>query len=312
MKKYFNKFIVTLIALIFLLAFSNNFFLMKTDFSTVKYKKVPKNLKIINLGSSHTEFGIIYPENIKGYNLGLSAQPLYYDYEILKKYSNKLEDNAIVIIPVSIFTFYHGNDFMKVNNRYYNFLDYNQIFKRNYNAYFSNLIFGFWKNKNSPKTIFNFFEKNFYEKKISLPKKIYPKNTSVEDKQNQLEGKVRHHLAGITDSMIPQDPEISKKKLLEILNYIKANNLRPVFITTPQTWLYNSKMTESIYKERIYDQLKNINIESKQEILYLDYSHDFRFEKNLEYFFDVDHLNENGAKLFTEIMLNDLKEKKLL
>ncbi|MGL5355664.1 MAG: hypothetical protein ACRDAQ_03810 [Cetobacterium sp.] len=309
MKKYFNNCIIVLLVGIVIIGILNNYILGKVDFEIEKYKKVPNNLKIINLGSSHTQNGIYYPQNLSAYNLGLAAQPLYYDFEILKKYSKKLEKKAIIIIPISIFTFYHGNDFMNLNDRYYNIVDYNQVFNKNYNSYFSNLIFGYWKDKANMKILLNYFKKCILEKKVLRIEKQYKQNLSQKEKEVQLNGKVKHHLSGITDKLIPQNPEISKNKLLEILNYTKQNNLIPVFITTPQTNLYNSKIVESIYKERIYDHLEDIKNKSGQNILYLDYSHDSRFENNLEYFYDVDHLNEKGAKLFTEIMLKDLSEQ---
>lgn len=43
--------------------------------------------------------------------------------------------------------------------------------------------------------------------------------------------------------------------------------------------------------------------------MYLDYSHNQRLENNIKYFMDSDYLNENEAKYFTEILLEDIKNQ---
>lgn len=68
------------------------------------------------------------------------------------------------------------------------------------------------------------------------------------------------------------------------------------------------KNIKNAFKERIYDNVEEIERILNKKFIYLDYSHDERFENNLEYFIDGDHLNEKGAKYFTEILLEDLKK----
>ncbi|MGL4999563.1 MAG: hypothetical protein ACRC5T_11390, partial [Cetobacterium sp.] len=66
------------------------------------------------------------------------------------------------------------------------------------------------------------------------------------------------------------------------------------------------------YEERIYSKIKKVNEYFENELIYLDYSHDQRFENNLDLFSDDDHLNKKGAEIFTKIVLEDLKAKKIL
>lgn len=97
------------------------------DDTSVKFleleRKKIKNLKIINIGSSHTTYGIKYPKDIKAYNLGLSGQKFYYDYEVLKKYQSKFEENCLVIIPISIFSFYSCYDAERISKNYIQILN---------------------------------------------------------------------------------------------------------------------------------------------------------------------------------------------
>ncbi|MGL5057877.1 MAG: hypothetical protein ACRC6A_11020 [Fusobacteriaceae bacterium] len=55
-----------------------------------------------------------------------------------------------------------------------------------------------------------------------------------------------------------------------------------------------------------------VNESFQNELIYLDYSHDKRFKNNLDLFADDDHLNKKGAEIFTKIVLEDLKERKIL
>ena len=43
-------------------------------------------------------------------------------------------------------------------------------------------------------------------------------------------------------------------------------------------------------------------------VSYYDYSHDERFQSNLAYFSDADHLNEEGRSYFMEVLMEDVTE----
>ncbi|MGL5903203.1 MAG: hypothetical protein ACRCZO_11005, partial [Cetobacterium sp.] len=82
-----------------------------------------------------------------------------------------------------------------------------------------------------------------------------------------------------------------------------------ILVTTPQTYLYNERIGKNNYEERIYSKIRKINELFENKLIYLDYSHDERFENNLDLFYDDDHLNKKGAEIFTKIVLEDLKSK---
>lgn len=62
-------------------------------------------IQVINLGSSHGDMAFD-PDyyNYEGFNLANSSQSLYYDYQILNKYINKVPRLKVLIIPVSYFS----------------------------------------------------------------------------------------------------------------------------------------------------------------------------------------------------------------
>ena len=57
--------------------------------------------------------------------------------------------------------------------------------------------------------------------------------------------------------------------------------------------------------EAFYGEIKAIEVE--MDVAYLDYSKDERFLNAEELFLDTDHLNEKGARVFTEIVIRGFK-----
>lgn len=93
------------------------------------------------------------------------------------------------------------------------------------------------------------------------------------------------------------------------MNYITeiserfSNTNRIVLVTTPYYLpsLGDIDGFERFYK-LVYKLVNHLNIE------YYDYSRDLRFE-NVDYFYNRDHLNTEGRKLFTEIFIREALQK---
>lgn len=262
-------------------------------------------LKIINLGSSHTKYGIKYPDGINGYNFALSSQPFYYDNKILKKYSNKLKENCIVIIPISIFSFYAGVNTENIDKNYIFILEKKDILHLKNKEYFLLKYFSVTQPLSRLyKTFFNIIDilKNHNLKKFEV---IYNNNFTLLEMKNDSIKAVERHLKNSS----LENNYISIQQIIEILKFLEEKKCIPIFITTPTTYLYNEQMGIKNFEKRIYNNIKEVEKQMGKKYLYLDYSHDQRFEKNIEYFMDSDHLNENGAEYFTEILLEDIKNQ---
>ena len=280
---------------------------MSIKFLELERKNI-KNLKIINVGSSHTTYGIKYPENIKAYNMGLSSQKFYYDFEILKKYQDRFDKNCIVIIPISIFSFYSGNDVNNISRNYIQFLNQDVLIGINKNEYILGKYFSVTQPiVKIPKTL-KYIVVSLKNKKFNKKYIGYSKNLSFEEKQKAaVETSLSHLGIGRENKKHNNDKNIGIKQLINMLNFCEEKGFKPILISTPQTYLYNEQIGEKNYQERIYDNIKEIEKQIGKKYLYLDYSHDKRFINNLEYFSDDDHLNEKGAEYFTEILLNDIE-----
>ena len=123
------------------------------------------------------------------------------------------------------------------------------------------------------------------------------KKLTMKELEDETENTARQHL---------ENNELHVEYIKEILDICQENGLNPVIITTPQSYLYNNRIGKENYKKRIYSHINNLKKE--YNFIYLDYSHNEKFENNLEYFMDDDHLNEKGAEYFTKILLKDIDE----
>lgn len=270
-----------------------------------KYLNLKNNtVKIVNLGSSHGAYGIYFPLNVKEeMNLALSSQSLYYDLQLIKKYENRIKENAIVIIPISIFSFYsHFNE--EINKRYVHLLEKKNILGIDNKTYFLTKNFSILY---PPTTMFEKLRnlKNNDTLILGIRKS---KNLKLEERKRESISTVQGHLGIFNKEYSVKNAE---KDFINLITYIESKKWNYVLITTPFSYLYNEnieKYQKGAFKERIYDNIKEVEKKLGTKFIYLDYSHDSRFENNLEYFFDDDHLNEKGAKYFTEILLKDLKK----
>ena len=137
MKNLFKLAYKVCICIIFLI-FINTLFthtnFWKNQNDVYKFSKLPDNIALINLGSSHGQSAFNYSNctDVTACNFALSAQPFYYDLQILKQYHKKLKQNAVVIIPVSYCSFYQTKaEFDAIKLRYYRVLPNKYIIDAN-------------------------------------------------------------------------------------------------------------------------------------------------------------------------------------
>lgn len=305
-KKYVKLNIMLSIVIIFIVHLGSNYYLKYTNTMTNKFyiydMLEEKSVSIVNLGSSHTFNGINY-KGVDKINLGLPAQISYYDFELLKKYKNKLKEKSIVLIPISIFSFYAADD-EKIYKNYIPILEKKSI-KKN----LSSSEYFFIKNFNILYPIQNINKTIKYFFKFGIVKnEVFWSLQEPEDEEYlKVKENVKNHLKAKRDDFgVPL--KLGEKYIEEIIEYTEKNGWLPIFITTPYYKFYNELMGEENFKTRIYDNMKLLNKKYKKNFIYLDYSHDKRFEDKYEYFVNSDHLNEKGAKYFTKILMEDIKK----
>ena len=282
--------------------------------------------------------------NFKCFNFALASQPYKYDYALLNMHQNDLAEGGIVFIPVSYFSFnseaVSPEDIEAISVRYYRILS--PQFNPDYSLY-KDLVAIRFPILSAGDKIFELFkppitfpslsenrqnivyaaEANMEEgmsgntisdNEIQLasentpapdPAPVSPEEIYGAEKIQEFEAKgyarYQRHFENKTNYF--QDDK--KQELINIIQLCKSKKVTPVLITTPFTVYYNQYVSDQF----LYDFYTTINeIAVTQGVSYYDYSHDERFETNLQYFGDADHLNPKGAIYFTNLLLEEIPE----
>lgn len=126
------KLFAAVISVVLLLSFINGLYIKgyyyrDTYGETEKMKDVPYGIKMVNTGTSHGLASFHYPKEYENtYNLALSGEDIYHDFQTLKQFSNHFEKGCIVAIPVSYFSFCMSTE-EPSQKRYYTYLDKEKI-----------------------------------------------------------------------------------------------------------------------------------------------------------------------------------------
>lgn len=134
------------------------------------------------------------------------------------------------------------------------------------------------------------------------PEEIYGAETVAEFEARGLARYQRHFEN--KDEYFEED---KKQNLIDLITLCKERNITPVLITTPYTVYYNQYVSADFLYE-FYSVINEIALE--YGVSYYDYSHDERFQTNLKYFGDADHLNPDGAVYFTDLLTEEVAELK--
>ncbi|MBU5427904.1 SGNH/GDSL hydrolase family protein [Tissierella pigra] len=306
MLRFIKKTIVFLLILSLMVGYVNARYketnIYKSINGTDKFYYVPQNIDIANLGTSHAQYAFVYEDlDLVGFNFALPAQRVFYDEKIFEKYIENFKEGSTVIIPISYISFYLGYDnenFEDFNKMYYPFLSLKDIKKPKLSEYLKYKALPVVTAESNIKYAF------IKEEKAHEPKSVYKTSSMPIDKMKEESNDTAgRHLEFIEEGRKDKD------KFVAIVDNIIAtaieNNIRPVITTTPFTKYYNEHFSEDFYKE-FQDTIDGL-LEKYPDIQYLDYSHDPRFENNEKLFFDSSHLNIEGGKLFTKIILEEIR-----
>jgi hypothetical protein len=108
------------------------------------------------------------------------------------------------------------------------------------------------------------------------------------------------HLAFITGEMLGIQPGLQQSTfdcLTRISSFCKRNRIDLIFYTPP----FHREFTKNCDPEIVADTRSIMRkIAQGYGVKYFDFSYDSEFINNLEYFSNSDHLNRNGAAIFSE------------
>lgn len=309
MKKFILNIIIMLVISISVVVLINEVYTMIRPVDArglEKFNNLPDKFDIVNVGSSHGQMSFNY-SSIDGImdcaNLGVSSQTYEYDYRLLDYYSDRINENTIVIIPYSFFSLTCESeqdraDFESHNRYYYNILPKEYIIEYDY---YSAIIEGL--------PVLVAYDTLLDSMKDAILGDGRGENllTSVpmEDDANEF---VKKHIVEKRNSDGTWDITQSQyDSLIGCIDLCKEKGARVILVTTPMIDLVTIKSDEQAKEFRIwfYNQIDAICEEKKVE--YLDYSCYKGISDNYDLFVDAHHLNKEGSILFSTVFFEKIK-----
>jgi hypothetical protein len=300
-----KKFLFETVLLFILVAFTINYIDTLDQPPRVKQMlDIQEKLDIINLGTSHGNNFNYSGLAINGKLLNRAGNTLYYDLQNYKFVKKHLADSAIILLPISYFSFGldenradKGADKSFVND-FYEYLPKKSIYA--------------YSPKRDISLKVNRIQKNF---RSLIPKKKVAKKEPKKKRKKVIPFDTVAHAAMLKDfaikrvvhhkkigSFIP--PEKNINYLNTLIEDAKQSGYRPVLITVPYYKEYVERF-EADWLAEHYDQYMT-QLSKQHNIPYIDYGFDKRFTTTPELFKNSDHLNKKGIAMFNAILIEDL------
>lgn len=319
MKKFISRLMVFFV-MIAIITLSINILFIKLDkgdpYYTNKFSNIPQKINVCNFGSSHGLYGFNYEDvESNGYvcfNFALDSQRLSYDYRLILQYGNHIDDGTVVFIPVSYFSLFGkdeeaGDNFVSKNKRYYTILPPDLI-----------------KDYDFQTNIYMNYLPAFTVDTFVLVKTLIGKGPTADDNDyvwmkaasdidvsaNAKSAYSRHIKKNKFDdngNRILNQQELDALYLL--IGFCREKGAIPILVTTPYLAEYTEEIKRSSpdFFDDFYAVLNNV-IEDTG-VNYYDYAFDERFVHNYEWFMNADHLNKEGARQFTNILMEEVANR---
>lgn len=255
-----------------------------------------------NLGSSHGAYDFNYNAILKkGYNcfnFANTSQSYDYDLAILQAYGQYMEEGSVMFIPVSYFSFnnevVNATEREAMSIRYYHFLPPEYI--PNYDPYID-LVTHKLPILSAGEDILKLFP----DLKLSLTAQAADDGINEEEFARRAQERYSRHFDNKEEYFLPERID----ELYAIIDYCQSHEITPVLITTPFSKYYRDLISDEFLQEFNATVTK---IAYDTGVNYYDYSADERFRDNLDYFSDSDHLNDQGAEYFMDILRDEVEE----
>ncbi len=268
-----------------------------------RLKHVPCDLDICNIGSGPGLYAISYEKcPLNGFNFSTAPQNYENGFKLLKRFQEKINDNAIIIIIIMCpLSFGKNGDYDSEGymDKFYGVLPKNEI--KNYS--FKRL----WIVKH-PLMMWclSFVKKTFVKakrkKEESSPSQLITTEPGV------VKGwKKEFNLADLKDpTQVYSHQEAFKEKITILengINFCLKKTWKPVFVIPPVPEKTRQYISKEFANEFVYKNLEALQ-RSHPDVRTLDYFCDERFTQDC---FSGDiFANEKGRELFSKILFKDL------
>lgn len=256
-----------------------------------QFLKNAKDIEVLILGSSHAHFGI-NPEylTMKGFNFSNISQSFDLDYGLLETYESNFENLKTVVIPVSYSSLFSkldsGNESWRIKNYvlYYH-IKYPFSIKNNFELLNGTMLSNLYR-------LYQYISDR--SRLITVSDDGFGLSYSSTVKNNLEEtGKT----AALRHTHYDTKIFLYNQEIIQnIIEWCNKRNVTLIFVTLPAYYTYRNKLNSNQLNETI-DYMVNIG-GGHNKVYYYDFLEDNDFIA--DDFYDADHLNEIGAKKFTE------------
>ncbi len=271
--------------------------------------KAKDKVELIILGNSHANYGVnpsVF-KNIYAYNLANVSQKIYQDKRIILKALSEYKFPKLKYVMINVD--YHSLIYSSQEQRnLWSYYDLGIKYKDE-NYLLPNLSPFLWGYK--PKVTFSFLEKHFRKKQKYLDSEygVNPHSSYIKgflafegtDNSRFNNKAYKERVASWKEDINNSERKEIVQDLRELITTLKNKGIKPILFSNPTYKDYNMFLDKNIINRNNHD-ISIICDEFK--IKYLDFMIDKHFTK--EHFYNEDHLNSKGAKLFTQMIITEM------
>ena len=306
MKKFILKLLAYAVILSLLIVGINAFYIMNMGHES-DIDNVPQGIQICNFGSSHGLNSFNYDDagkKLTCFNFSLHSQSLLYDYRILQHYRDNINPGATIFLTISYFSFFgrpeiESDIFESKNRRYYKFLPSELILAYDWRTD----LYLNWLPALSPEGLTQTF-KLIFGIRTNKDDGHWERITDSKDAAiDAPQAYVRHISKQRDENGVRIRRQESFEAFYGIIHLCKELGARPILVTPPYMHEYTDeiKRNDPEFFGDFYSLIDEIRYDTGLE--YYDYAFDERFCGDYSLFVNSDHLNRNGARKFTDILL---------
>lgn len=300
-KTFISGFILIVMYLGIIISFNEYFIRNIVISKDSSIKKFFNNSQIVVLGDSHPAWSI-ENDNNEILNLAVPDNNYCINYYILKNYLKKAKSPKVVLIQYDFIQLSSSRDLKSNYLDYFNIVPLKAINESGYKWDLNSLLYvaGLkqFKKEYAPnifKMIFKYYSAKDKNNVINTEQQETNwKKTDQQSKNLLIKKRITEQFGNQTFS------EFNYKYLLKIIDLCQQKGITPIIVTYPAAPEYISQIPDNV-KIKFYEKLKQSPLNKLKYLNFIDL-----YYNKTEYLSDIDHLNTDGKKNFTEIILKKL------
>ena len=305
MKLFFKKLLILALVCAIIAGVANLIFVSikggMVPTSVDRFLNAPAKIDVLNLGNSHGQSAFLYSDypELSCINLANGSQGLAQDERLLENYIDRIVKNGVVYVPVTYPSLLGDStvrsDFLSLNRRYYYFMPPRLIL---------NFSWREWISVKTPGLFIPSWRATYWKRDEFV--EAGEQTADMIDIQDDAFSAVERHILGYEKDGTYALNQKMIDFLEQIVSLCKEHSVTRILVTTPFLREYNDLVpAEFLAVQQSF--LKEFS--ETQQIEYLDFSRDTRFQDRHDLFLNSDHLNDTGGLYFTKLLFSGEKPR---